>query len=88
MLNLGLLSIFDINCKNLQTNNLTLQLKPSEKHQLFLRAEVDGLRNYSLNYSKPLNYFDFVLTNYIFKPTNSLTLMAEVTISLNRSNMT
>lgn len=40
---------------------------------------MDGLRNYSLKYSKLSNYFDYFLVNYIIKPTETLTLMAEVT---------
>ncbi len=51
-INFGLLSIFDFGSSNLQTNNLVLEVKPHEKHQIFVRGEVDGLRNYSLKYSK------------------------------------
>ena len=76
--NLGFLSLFDFGSYNLQTNNAVIEWKVHEKHQLFGRAEVDGLRNYSLKYSQLRNYFDFLYVNYIIKPTNSLILMAEV----------
>ena len=76
--NLGLLSVFDYSSKNLQTNNVVLELKPHEKHQIFLRGEVDGLRNYTLKYSKLANYFDYFTLNYIIKVSDTLTLMAEV----------
>lgn len=86
--NLGFLSIFDTACKNLQKNDLVLEFKPHLKHHLFLRAEVDGLRNYSLNYSKISHYFDFIASNYIIKPSDTLTLMTEVGHYLIRSSTT
>jgi hypothetical protein len=86
--NIGFLSLFDMACKNLQTNDLVLEFKPHPKHRLFLRAEVDGLRNYSLNYSKISHYFDYITSNYIIKPSDTLTLMAEVDHCLTRSSTT
>jgi hypothetical protein len=50
--NVGVISLFDYNCRNLQTNNVVVEFKPHPRHQVFLRGEVDGLRNYSLKYSK------------------------------------
>jgi hypothetical protein len=76
----GFLSIFDFGSRNLQTNDLVLELKPRDQHRVFLRAEVDGLRNYSLNYAKLTSYFDFLYANYIYRPSDSLALMGEVVL--------
>lgn len=39
---------------------------------------MDGLRNYSLKYSSLGSYFDYLVANYVCKPTDTLALMAEV----------
>jgi hypothetical protein len=65
----GAISLFDFSCRNLQTNNLVLELIPHTGHRFFVRGEVDGLRNYSLKYSKIGNYFDYVILDYVGRPT-------------------
>jgi hypothetical protein len=74
----GAISLFDFSCRNLQTNNLVIELIPHPRHRFFLRAEVDGLRNYSLKYSSLGSYFDYLVVDYVCRPTDTLALMAEV----------
>lgn len=84
----GVISLFDYSCRNLQTNNVVFEIKPHAKHRLYARGEVDGLRNYSLRYSKIASYFDYLILDYIFRPTDSLALMAEVFLHSFSTNTT